>query len=169
MGKRCYPFSRDQFNYYFLMPSSTPTGRTRYTLTSEARLVSHYSKPPAFDSLLEEAFFKRWARLKTPWTLEREVEIIDLKGTVFLPDFALRHPDGRTVYMEIVGFWHPDYLKRKLEKVRRAGLPHLILAVSERLQVGEGDLEGLPGPVIFFKGKLDPGKVREVAEGLGTV
>jgi uncharacterized protein len=32
------------------------------------------------------------------------VEIIDLKGTVFLPDFALRHPDGRTIYMEIVGF-----------------------------------------------------------------
>jgi uncharacterized protein len=142
---------------------------TRYALTSEARLVSHYSRPPEFDSLLEEAFFKRWARLETPWTLEREVEIIDLKGTVFLPDFALRHPDGRTVYVEIVGFWHPDYLKRKFEKVRRAGLPNLILAVSERLKVGEGDLEGLPGPVVFFKGKLDPGKVREVAEGLGTV
>ncbi len=30
-----------------------------------------------------------------------------------------------------------------------------------------GDLESLPGPVAFFKGKLDPGKVREVAEGLG--
>jgi uncharacterized protein len=141
---------------------------TRYTLTSEARLVSHYSRPPAFDSLLEEAFFKRWARLETPWVLEREVEIIDLKGTVFLPDFALRHPDRRTVYVEIVGFWHPDYLKRKFEKVRRAGLPNLILAVSERLKVGEGDLEGLPGPVVFFKGKLDPGKVLEVTESLGA-
>jgi predicted nuclease of restriction endonuclease-like RecB superfamily len=140
---------------------------TRYALTSEARLVSRYSRPPEFDSLLEEAFFKRWARLETPWTLEREVEIIDLKGTVFLPDFALRHPDGRTVYVEIVGFWHPDYLKRKFEKVRRAGLPNLILAVSEQLKVGEGDLESLPGPVVFFKGKLDPGRVLEVAEGLG--
>jgi predicted nuclease of restriction endonuclease-like RecB superfamily len=141
---------------------------TRYTLTSEAGLVSRYRRPPEFDSLLEKAFFKRWARLETPWVLEREVEIIDLKGTVFLPDFALRHPDGRTVYVEIVGFWHPDYLKRKFEKVRRAGLPNLILAVSKRLKVGEGDLEGLPGPVVFFKRKLDPGKVWEVAEGLGT-
>jgi uncharacterized protein len=141
---------------------------TRYTLTSEVRLVSHYFKPPEFDSLLEEAFFKRWARLESPWALEREVEVIDLKGTVFLPDFALRHPDGRTVYVEIVGFWHPHYLKRKLEKVRRAGLPNLILAVSERLQVEEGALEGLPGPVVFFKGKLDPGKVLDVTEGLGT-
>jgi uncharacterized protein len=67
-----------------------------------------------------------------------------------------------------VGFWHPHYLKRKLEKVRRAGLPNLILAVSERLQVEEGALEGLPGPVVFFKGKLDPGKVLDVTEGLGT-
>jgi predicted nuclease of restriction endonuclease-like RecB superfamily len=141
---------------------------TRYALTSEARLVSHYSRPPEFDSLLEEAFFKRWARLETLWALEREVEVIDLKGTVFLPDFALRHLDGRTVYVEIVGFWRPDYLKRKLEKVRRAGLPNLILAVSERLKVGEGDLEDLPGPVVFFKGKLDPGKVLDVTEGLGT-
>jgi hypothetical protein len=29
------------------------------------------------------------------------------------------------------------------------------------------DLESLSGPVVFFKGKLDPGKMREVAEGLG--
>ena len=47
-------------------------------------------------------------------------------------------------------------------------LPNLILAVSERLQVMEGDLEGLPGPVVFFKGKLDPGKVLEVVENLGA-
>jgi uncharacterized protein len=139
---------------------------TRYAFTSEARLVSPYPQPPEFDSLLEETFFKRWVRLETSWALEREVEVIDLKGTVFLPDFALRHPDGRTIYVEIVGFWHPDYLKRKFEKVSRTGLPNLILAVSERLKVGEGDLEGLPGPVVFFKGKLDPGKVLEVAEGL---
>jgi uncharacterized protein len=52
--------------------------------------------------------------------------------------------------------------------VKRAGLPNLILAVSERLKVWEGDLEGLPGPVVFFKGKLDPRKVLEVTESLGA-
>jgi predicted nuclease of restriction endonuclease-like RecB superfamily len=85
-------------------------------------------------------------RLETPWTLEREVEVIDLKGTVFLPDFALRHPDRRTIYVEIVGFWYPNYLKRKLEKVRRAGLPDLILAVSERLKWGRVIWRACPGP-----------------------
>src|SRR5438105_3585490 len=46
MEKRCYPFPRDQFNYYFLMQSSTLTGRTHSTgysrpaCSSTARSVS---------------------------------------------------------------------------------------------------------------------------------
>jgi predicted nuclease of restriction endonuclease-like RecB superfamily len=113
---------------------------------------------------LERSFAERWEKLNNPWVLEREVEIVDLKGTVFVPDFALRHADGRLCYVEIMGFWHPDYLRRKLEKVRRAGMHNLILAVSERLNVGEEDLKDIPGPVLFFKGKLEPGKVLEIIE-----
>lgn len=137
-----------------------------YSLDSQSPLRSHYSPPPAYDSLLEQSFAERWERLAIPWTLEREVEIIDLKGIVFVPDFALRHPDGRVVHVEIMGFWHPDYLRRKLDKVRRASMNNLILAVSDRLNVGEEDIREIPGPVIFFKGKLEPRKVLEVAEKL---
>ncbi|MBX7221113.1 MAG: DUF790 family protein [Blastocatellia bacterium] len=136
----------------------------RYTVTSDAPLVSHYPKPPEFDSLLEASFVERWNKLKTPWSLEREVEIIDLKGTVFVPDFAVRHPDSRVAHVEIVGFWHPDYLRRKFDKVKRAGMKNLILAVSDRLKVTDDHLEGVPGPVIFFKGKVDPKAVLETVE-----
>jgi len=111
---------------------------------------------------LEETFARRWDKLGTPWTLEREVEIVDLKGTVFVPDFALRHPDGRLAHIEIMGFWHPDYLRRKLEKLRRAAMPDLIVAVSERLNAGTDDFRDIPGPVIFFKGKLEPRQVLAV-------
>ncbi|MFO1372693.1 MAG: DUF790 family protein, partial [Candidatus Competibacteraceae bacterium] len=120
------------------------------------------------DSLLEETFARRWAKLGEPWILEREVEIVDLKGTVFVPDFALRHPDGRLAHVEIMGFWHPDYLRRKLDKLRRAAMPNLILAVSERLNVGTADLDELPGPVLFFKGKLEPRQVLMALESLMT-
>jgi predicted nuclease of restriction endonuclease-like RecB superfamily len=136
-----------------------------YPLSSESPLKSHRAPPPAYDSLLERSFAERWEKLNTPWALEREVEIIDLKGTVFAPDFALRHPDGRTAHIEIMGFWHPDYLRRKLDKVRRAGKRSLILAISDRLNVSDEDLQELPGPAIFFKGKLDPRKVLEILEG----
>lgn len=137
-----------------------------YNLSSEARLKSHYPAPPEFDSMLESTFAKRWEKLHSVWALEREVEVVDLKGTVFLPDFALRHPDARTAYVEIVGFWHPDYLRRKLDKVRRAGMRNLILAVSDRLKVGEEDLGTVPGPVVRFKGQLEPKAVLGALEGL---
>lgn len=138
----------------------------RYELGAENQLRSHHAKPKAYDSLLEERFASRFEKLDTPWVLEREVAIIDLKGTVFVPDFALRHPDGRQVLVEIVGFWHPDYLRRKFAKVRQAALDNLLLAVSDRLNVGSDDLEDIPGPVIFFKGKLEPRAVLDVVERL---
>ncbi|RIH90951.1 hypothetical protein Mterra_00029 [Calidithermus terrae] len=138
-----------------------------YALSSRNNLVSHYPKPPEFDSMLEATFARRWEKLGSEWALEREVEVVDLKGTVFLPDFALRHPGGRTVYVEIVGFWHPEYLRRKFEKVRKAGLDNLVLAVSERLKVSRDDLEGILGPVVWFKGQLEPKAVLGVLEEMG--
>ena len=137
-----------------------------YQLDSQSPLKPLTAAPPAYDSLLEEHFARRWEKLDTPWTLEREVEIVDLKGTVFVPDFALRHPDGRVAHVEIMGFWHPDYLRRKLDKLRRAAMPDLIVAVSERLNVGADDFRDVPGPVLFFKGKLEPRAVLECLERL---
>ena len=138
--------------------------KLEFTLDSDSPLRSHAPAPPPYDSLLERSFAERWEKLKTPWQLEREVEIVDLTGTVFVPDFALRHPDGRTVHIEIVGFWHPDYLRRKLDKVRRAAMPDLLLAVSDRLNVSTEQIAELAGPVIWFKGKLDPRQVLAVIE-----
>jgi predicted nuclease of restriction endonuclease-like RecB superfamily len=137
-----------------------------YRLDSQSPLKPLTAAPPAYDSLLEEHFARRWEKLDTPWTLEREVEIVDLKGTVFVPDFALRHPDGRIAHVEIMGFWHPDYLRRKLDKLRRAAMPDLIVAVSERLNVGADDFRDVPGPVLFFKGKLEPRAVLECLKRL---
>jgi len=138
----------------------------RYRLDSQSPLRPLDAAPPTYDSLLEESFARRWEKLETSWVLEREVEIVDLKGTVFVPDFALRHPDGRTVHLEIMGFWRPDYLRRKLGKLRRAAMPDLIVAVSERLNVGADDVADLAGPVLFFKGKLEPRAILEKLEGL---
>ena len=143
--------------------------KTIYALTSESALKSHFPKPPIYDSLLESSFVERWSKTDTAWVIEREVEIVDLKGTVFVPDFALRHPDGRVNHVEIVGFWHPDYLKRKFDKARKAGMKNLLLAVSDRLNVTDEHLTGLAGPVIFFKGKLEPKAVLEVIENIENI
>jgi predicted nuclease of restriction endonuclease-like RecB superfamily len=71
-----------------------------------------------------------------------------------IPDFALTHKRlGQRVLIEIVGFWHPDYLRRKVEKVRAAGCHHLLLLVYEGVNLAAERLRDVPGEVLYFKHK----------------
>lgn len=69
-----------------------------------------------------------------------------------IPDFSFTHrKDGRRALLEIVGFWHPNYLRRKLAKVRQAGRRDLILLVYESANVAEGEFEAASaGEVLTF-------------------
>lgn len=140
----------------------------RFQLDSSTNLKSHYAKGKVFDSILEHGFAERFKKTKTDWSLEREVDLIDLGGTVMIPDFRLVHPDGRAVSLEIVGFWRPDYLIKKFDKIRRSNRRDLVIAVSSKLNLGETakKLEGIEDQVVFFKGVLEPKAVLEVAERL---
>jgi predicted nuclease of restriction endonuclease-like RecB superfamily len=140
--------SSDQDKRYFVLDSETH------------KLESHYKDATQYDSLLEEKFAERFEKLNSDWILERETEIVNLKDTVFIPDFAFRHKqDGRVGLLEIVGFWRADYIERKLTKLRRAGLQNLIIAVSRDLHVSESHFKEVPGSVFFFKTAIDPKEV----------
>lgn len=123
--------------------------RHMFYLDDQCGLVSHYKDHTLYDSQLEESFAERFAKVDTPWKMERETEIINLKDTVFIPDFAFRHPDGRTGLLEIVGFWRPEYLSKKIAKIRRANRSDLVIAVSETLRVSDTTLSDLPGYGFF--------------------
>jgi predicted nuclease of restriction endonuclease-like RecB superfamily len=146
--------------------SSTPQG-TRYTLEAGCGLVSHYPPGKPYDSILEQAFAERWARTPTPWRLEREVDLIPLPGSVMVPDFRLVHPDGRSVLLEIVGYWRPEYLRKKFAQVRRAGREDIILTISERLNLERAGVrrEDLPTRVVWFKDLILPKAVLAMLEG----
>lgn len=100
------------------------------------------------------------------WTLVREDAPIPLAGDrVFLPDFTLRHRDGREALVELVGFWTPEYLEEKVVKVREAGLENLVLVVSRRLGEGADALEREGrGPVVWFTDRPSARPVLEAAE-----
>ncbi|HIE50586.1 MAG TPA: DUF790 family protein [Armatimonadetes bacterium] len=136
-----------------------------FILADKDGLKSHYRDAQEFDSEVERVFFRKFARQKTGgWRLERETAIINLKDTVMIPDFAVVHADGRRALMEIVGFWTPEYLRRKLDKLRRAGRADMIVAVSEHLNCSEEDFADVPGEVLFFKTGIDVKAVIERAE-----
>ena len=146
----------------------TSDGEHRYfPLDESAHLVSHYRDSTMYDSLLEKTFAERFSAIDSGWQIEREVAIINLKETVFIPDFAFRHADGRTALMEIVGYWRPEYLKKKLMKLRRSSRDDMVVAVSANLNVGEEDFTDVPGSVFFFKNRINPQEVIARLEQVG--
>ncbi len=137
-----------------------------YSLDADCGLVSHYPPGKPYDSMLEQAFAEKWAKAKTPWQLEREVDLIPIPGSVMIPDFRLVHPDGQVYLLEIVGYWRPEYLRKKFYQVRQAECKNLILAVSERLNLEKAgvDINTTPTKIVWFKDKLLPKAVIEALE-----
>jgi predicted nuclease of restriction endonuclease-like RecB superfamily len=145
-------------------PYTSPMAR--FHLDDQCGLVTHYPPGKPHDSMIEQAFAERWQHTKTEWRLEREVDLIPLPGSVMVPDFRLVHPDGRTFLFEIVGYWRPEYLRKKFSQVRRAARHDLILAVSERLNLEQAGVavRDLPARVVWFKDRIQPKAVLDVLE-----
>ncbi|MBD1843206.1 DUF790 family protein [Cyanobacteria bacterium FACHB-63] len=145
---------------------SGKTRQGRFALDSDCGLVSHYPPGKTYDSLLEAGFVDRWNKAKTEWRLEREVDLIPIPGSVMIPDFRVVHPDGRTFLVEIVGYWRPEYLRKKFSQVRQSGRDDLILAVSERLNLEKAGVKvsDTPARIVWFKDQLLPKAVLEVLE-----
>jgi hypothetical protein len=84
-----------------------------------------------------------------------------------VPDFRLVHPDGRSCLLEIVGYWRPEYLRKKFAQVRRAAREDVILAVSDRLNLERAGLRrnDISARVVWFKDRLLPKAVLDMLEG----
>ncbi len=142
-----------------LPPKNPGSQPLRYSLDDRSELRTHFKASGPFDSKLEADFAAefeaKYSGAKRKWELAREDELIVVGDTVMIPDFSLTHrKDGRRALLEIVGFWHPDYLQRKLDKVRRAGRQDLILLVYESANVAEGTFEAASaGEVLTFSRK----------------
>ncbi|NEO46934.1 MAG: DUF790 family protein [Moorea sp. SIO4A3] len=137
-----------------------------FSLNDRCGLVTHYPPGKPYDSMLEASFAKRWESQKTEWVLEREVDLIPIPGSVMVPDFRLVHPDGRNFLLEIIGYWRPEYLRKKFAQVRKAECDNLILAISERLNLEKAGVtvKNLPAQVVWFKDKLSPKAVLELLD-----
>ena len=127
-------------------------GEKIFRLGPAAGLKSHYRAQADFDSSLEAAFFARFSRnKKSQWKIAREGAVLDLKGAVLIPDFIFTHPDGRVAHLEIVGFWTPEYLQKKLDKLNSVKESNVVMAVPKNLNCSSQEFNG---PVVHFKQRL---------------
>jgi len=155
----------------YVRPSQAQ-GETIYQLDHTCSLRSHFKGSGTYDSRLEADFASEFEQKmggkRGHWRLARESEVLLLGDTVMVPDFVLidTHDENRRILDELVGFWHPQYLRRKLEKVRAANCAHLLLLVYKGLNVTEEAFQDVASGVIFFQQKLVLKDIMEAVETL---
>lgn len=123
-------------------------------------------RPKPFDSKLEERFAGDLKAAAPDWDLLREPEAIRAGGGLIFPDFLLRHrlDPRRQFLVELVGFWTPDYLAKKLNLLKAANIKNLIVCIDEERQCGDGDLPA-GAMVIRYRRRIDPAAVLRAAFG----
>lgn len=116
--------------------------------------------PLAFDSKLEARFAKDMSAIALDWDLLREPEPLQADGTLIFPDFLLTHRihKERRVFIELIGFWTPDYLAKKLERLSKSGITNMILCIDEERVCNDKDLP--PGlPIVRYRRRVDAAAV----------
>lgn len=88
---------------------------------------------PIFDSGVEERFYNIMRTVES-FRVWREAEPIMTEDILIVPDFIFERPDGVKYYLEIIGYWRPEYMAKKrvkLQELKRIGFKNLILLVDQ--------------------------------------
>ncbi|MGH2517910.1 MAG: DUF790 family protein, partial [Ktedonobacterales bacterium] len=110
---------------------------------------------PQFDSSLEQRLHEQFVALERDgasrgWLLEREPDPILSGSTILVPDFALTR-GARRVYLEIAGYWRPEYRERKARKLAAIlGRVALVLAAPESARAEFAALDR-DFPILWYK------------------
>jgi predicted nuclease of restriction endonuclease-like RecB superfamily len=109
-------------------PWKTPA---KLVLSDADRFTSHLPAPEEFDSSLEQSLADKFGPTRDGWQSIREGDILHEHQKTFIPDFTFRHEDGTEVFLEIVGFWTPEYLAHRRETLQQFRRHRILLAVPE--------------------------------------
>jgi predicted nuclease of restriction endonuclease-like RecB superfamily len=123
------------------------------------------AEPRRYDSRIEARFAREFRRLAPDWDVIREPEPVAAGPSLVFPDFALqhRHEPSRRWLVEIVGFWTPEYVRRKLALYRAARIAKLILCIDEERACADDDLPA-GALVVRFRRHVDAEAVRRLVE-----
>ena len=147
--------------------SQKEKGNAFYELSSaQDQLTSCYFDEPEYENPIFERLKKDWEKSSASWQLQENKAVIDLGKTAFVPDFVLLSPDGEKIYLDILGFWTPKSLQKRLEEFKAANFKKFILTAWQELRGSRDEPLWISENVVFFKSKLEPRLLVETAEKL---
>jgi len=129
-----------------------------------------------YDSGVESDFAARFAALDLDWRLVREPEPLAAGEHVVVPDFVFEWAPGGSggvcdtgdpdapfrVFFEVMGFWTPEYVEKKLARLADLEDVELVVAYDESLGVGEA-IEAADHRAIPYSGTV---RVKDVRDAL---
>jgi uncharacterized protein len=139
-GKRIYDFALDH------------TRRSLFGVESDPEVV--------FDSAIEKEFYQLSFK---EWTVRREPAVLQAGEYAIIPDFSMER-NGTKIYVEIIGFWTPEYLKHKIQKLNLLQeKKSLILLVNKNLACTGSEF--LADNVLFYDKKIPHLDIIKVLRG----
>jgi hypothetical protein len=136
-----------------------------YELDSrQNQLRSHYLNEPDYDNPVHRKLIAAWTKHQGIWQLAENKEIVDLGKTALTPDFLLFNESGEKVYLDILGFWTPKSLQKRVEEIAHTGFKNYIIAAWEELRGSREEPTSVSENVLLFKSKLDPHLLELTAE-----
>ncbi len=109
-----------------------------------------------YDSSVEEIFARKMRYLG--FEVVREPGVVKAGNYAYIPDFLVRKGE-KEVYVEIAGFWTEDYVRKKLEKIKKSNIS-LILLVREDFALGSCKIrKGVDVILIDKRGRIPYGEL----------
>ena len=102
-----------------------------------------------FDSAIEKDFYNLGFN---GWMVSREPTVLKAGKYAFIPDFSLEK-NGTKIYVEIVGFWTPEYLKNKIKKINQLNEKESIILLIDKNLACSGS-EFRTENLIFYDRKI---------------
>ncbi len=147
--------------------SNKEKGNAFYELTSEqTELTSCYFDEPEYENPDIDKLLKNWEKTSTDWQLKKNRKVIDLGKTAFIPDLVLILSENKKMYLDILGFWTPKSLQKRLEEFKAANYKEFIIAASQELRGSREEPLWESENVLFYKTKISPLILVEMAEKL---
>jgi predicted nuclease of restriction endonuclease-like RecB superfamily len=142
-------------------------GNLFYELSSQqTELNSCYFDEPEYKNADIEKLKKNWEKSAADWELQENREVVDLGRTAFVPDFVLVARNGAKIYLDVMGFWTPKSLKKRLEEFQAANFQKFIFAASQELRGSREEPLWTSENVVFYKTKIEPKLLIETVQNL---